>query len=231
MPPETRAIRGVDDSKKLFPSERVKLASLIRERAVCWALGAASVREIEHLNIYHATTLAMRRALRRLRVAPDHVLIDGRPIRALEVPHTAIVGGDGCCYSIACASILAKVTRDRGMAALARRYPAYRWERNVGYATPAHIAGLAEHGLTPHHRRTFFRVREHADQLMLSLEPELAAAGDDTALEDLLESEQDVLNDALAALEDANGEIFRDASSGAARHVTGDDAVARDSMH
>ena len=159
MPPDTRAIRGVDDSKMLVAAERVKLAVRIRERAVCWAIGAASVREIEQLNIYNATTQAMRRALRRLVVRPDHVLIDGRPIRALEVPHTAIVGGDACCYSIACASILAKVTRDRAMTALARRYPGYRWERNVGYATPAHIAGLTEHGLTPHHRRTFFRVR------------------------------------------------------------------------
>lgn len=159
MPPDIRAIRGVDDSKMLVAAERVKLAARIRERAVCWAIGAASVREIEQLNIYNATTLAMRRALRRLVVRPDHVLIDGRPIRALEVPHTAIVGGDACCYSIACASILAKVTRDRAMTALARRYPGYRWERNVGYATPAHIAGLTEHGLTPHHRRTFFRVR------------------------------------------------------------------------
>lgn len=170
MPPDVRAIRGVDDSKKLFAAERVKLAARIRERALCWSLGAASVREIERFNIYHATTLAMRRALRRLRLAPDHVLVDGRPIRALDVPHTAIVGGDGCCYSIACASILAKVTRDRAMTALARRYPDYRWERNVGYATPAHIAGLAEHGLTPHHRRTFFRVRQHAEQPFLPLE-------------------------------------------------------------
>ena len=213
MPPDTRAIRGVDDSKKLFPSERVKLASLIRERAVCWALGAASVREIEHLNIYHATTLAMRRALHRLRVAPDHVLIDGRPIRALEVPHTAIVGGDGCCYSIACASIIAKVTRDRAMAALARRYPEYRWERNVGYATPAHIAGLAEHGLTPHHRRTFFRVRQHADQLLLPLETEMTAiehASEMDEMEEMLASEREVLSDALAAFDDAasGGEAF-----------------------
>ena len=163
MSADERAIRGVDDSKKLLPAERVKLAARIRDRAVSWALGAASVREIERLNIYHATTLAMRRALRRLSVHPDHVLIDGRPIRGLEIPHTAIVGGDACCYSIACASIVAKVTRDRAMAALSRRHPGYGWERNVGYATPAHIAGLGERGLSPHHRRTFFRVRQVAE--------------------------------------------------------------------
>lgn len=170
MPSDERAIRGVDDSKKLLAVERVKLAARIREKALDWALGAASVREIERLNIYHATTLAMSRALRRLRSRPDHVLLDGRPIRALEVPHTAIVGGDGCCYSIACASIIAKVTRDRAMRALAERYPAYRWERNVGYATPAHIEGLSAHGLTPHHRRTFFRVREAAEGEALRIE-------------------------------------------------------------
>jgi ribonuclease HII len=102
----------------------------------------------------------VRRALRRLSVAPHHVLVDGLPLRTLGVPHTAVVGGDACCYSIACASIVAKVTRDRLMTALASRYPAYGWERNAGYGTPAHRAGLAALGVTPHHRRTFCHVRQ-----------------------------------------------------------------------
>ena len=114
----------------------------IRERAVCISVGAASVREIDRLNIYHATVMAMRRALTRLGQRPHHVLIDGKPIRSLGIEHTAIVGGDDACYSIACASIVAKVTRDRLMHALAVRYPGYRWERNVGYATAAHLEGL-----------------------------------------------------------------------------------------
>ena len=165
MPPDARAIAGVADSKQLAPAERVRLATLIRRRALAVGVGAASAREVDALNVYHATVLAMRRALARLTVAPDHVLVDGLPLRTLGVPHTAVVGGDACCYSIACASIVAKVTRDRLMIALARRYPAYSWERNVGYGTPAHRAGLASHGVSPHHRRSFC----HARQLELAL--------------------------------------------------------------
>ena len=169
MPPDARAISGVDDSKALGAAERVRLAVKIRERAICFGLGAASVREIDRVNIYHATVLAMRRALSRLGRQPDHVLVDGREIRTLAVPHTAIVGGDRRCYTIACASILAKVTRDRLMAALAHRYPDYRWDTNVGYGTPEHWARVHEHGLSPHHRRSFVKAR----QLALDFDAEL----------------------------------------------------------
>jgi ribonuclease HII len=160
MPPDVRAIPGVDDSKKLRASERERLAKKIRERAVSVGVGAASVRIIDRVNIYQATVVAMRRALRRLSVTPNHVLIDGKPFRTLEIPHTAIVGGDDACYSIACASIIAKVTRDRIMHALAGRHPNYRWDKNVGYATLAHLEGLAAHGVTAHHRRSFIPVRQ-----------------------------------------------------------------------
>jgi ribonuclease HII len=160
MPPDVRAIAGVDDSKRLSAAERSRLAVKIRERAVAIGVGAASVREIDRINIYQATVVAMRRALARLGVVPNHVLIDGKPFRTLETPHTAIVGGDDACYTIACASIIAKVTRDRLMHALASRYPNYRWERNVGYATLAHLEGLAAYGVTPHHRRSFIPVRQ-----------------------------------------------------------------------
>ncbi len=165
MPPAARAIAGVDDSKRLPPDERVRLAAQIRRKALAVGLGAASVREIERLTIYHATVLAMRRALARLDVAPDHVLVDGVALRTLGVPHRAVVGGDDKCFSIACASIVAKVTRDELMTRLARRYPEYRWDRNAGYGTPDHLAGLDAHGLTVHHRRTFGRV----GQLTLTL--------------------------------------------------------------
>ena len=173
MPPDTRAINGVDDSKALGAAERVRLAAKIRERALCFGLGAASVREIDRVNIYHATVLAMRRALGRLRLAPDHVLVDGREIRTLTTPHTAIVGGDRRCYTIACASILAKVTRDRLMAALAHRYPNYRWETNVGYGTPEHWTLLHEHGLSPHHRRSFVKARQLVLDLDAAMEDDL----------------------------------------------------------
>lgn len=183
MPPDVRAIAGVDDSKKLTADARTRLAVKIRQRAVSIGVGAASVREIDRVNIYQATVLAMGRALARLSVAPNHVLVDGRPFRTLQVPHTAIVDGDDKCYSIACASIIAKVTRDRVMHALAAKYPNYRWERNVGYSTLAHLQGLAQHGATPHHRRSFMPV----GQLSLDLSDEAMSAADLTALNATLE--------------------------------------------
>jgi ribonuclease HII len=185
MPPDVRAIPGVDDSKQLTADERLRLAIKIRERAVCYGVGAASVREIDRVNIYHATVIAMRRALSRLTATPNHVLIDGKPIRTLETPHTAIVGGDDACYTIACASILAKVTRDRLMRSLGARYPNYLWERNVGYSTLAHLRGLAAHGVTPHHRRSFIPVR----QLSLDFSGDGATTIDVTALAAMIDAE------------------------------------------
>ena len=155
MPPDARAIAGVADSKRLTAAERTRLAVLIRRHALALGVGAASVREIDRVNIYHATVLAMRRALARLSVAPDRVLVDGKPIRTLPLEHTAIVGGDARCYSIACASIVAKVTRDRLMTALAARYPVYGWQRNAGYGTLEHQRALRDGGLSPHHRLSF----------------------------------------------------------------------------
>ena len=157
MPAGAPDIAGVRDSKRLSRAVRERLAVEIRAGAVAVSLGAASVAEIGRLNIYQATALAMRRALRRLTVAPDAVLVDGKPIRTLGVAHTAVVGGDAQCYSIACASIVAKVTRDRLMRALARRYPMYGWGENAGYGTPVHLAALRAGGLTAHHRPLFCR--------------------------------------------------------------------------
>ena len=155
MPPDTRALRGVDDSKALTSQARERLVSQIMQRALSLGLGAASAREIDRVHIYHASTLAMKRALSRLKVSPDHVLIDGRPIRSLGVAHHGIVDGDDKCFSIACASIVAKVTRDRLMASLARRHPHYAWDHNCGYATRRHIDALQSHGSCAHHRQSF----------------------------------------------------------------------------
>lgn len=157
MPAGKRAIAGVTDSKQLTAPERERLAARIRAEAIALALAAASVAEIGRWNIYQATARAMERALRRLRIAPDAVLIDGKPIRSLTVPHQAVVGGDARCYSIACASIVAKVVRDRLMTRLAGRHAAYGWESNAGYGTPAHLEGLRRAGLTAHHRVSFCR--------------------------------------------------------------------------
>ena len=171
MPPDARAIAGVADSKRLTAAERERLALLIRRRALAVGVGAASVREVDRVNVYHATVLAMRRALRRLALAPDRVLVDGRPIRTLGVEHAAVVDGDARCYAIACASIVAKVTRDRLMRALAVRHPAYAWERNAGYGTPDHLRALASSGLTPHHRRSFAPVHQLSLDLLAMPDP------------------------------------------------------------
>lgn len=155
MPAGERAIRGVDDSKVLDAAEREVLSRRIRERALHVGLGAASSREIDRVNILQATALAMRRAVVALGVAPHHLVVDGRPMNSLGLVHTAVVDGDAKCYSVACASIVAKVVRDLLMARLAVRYPVYGWERNAGYATAHHLAAIEEHGVTPHHRASF----------------------------------------------------------------------------
>lgn len=176
MKPFCRPVPGVRDSKTLSAQQRERLAPVIRRRAVAVGVGAASVAEIDRLNIYHATHLAMRRAIARIG-EHDHVLVDGLRIAEFEAhvgPYTAIVDGDARCYSIACASVVAKVVRDRMMAKLAARYPDYGWDRNAGYATLEHRMAIREHGLTPFHRRSF---------------PALQAlvAGDQATLDDLLE--------------------------------------------
>jgi ribonuclease HII len=157
--PYCRKIPGVRDSKTLSLAQRERLYGEILQRAAAVGVGAASVGEINEINILRASHLAMWRALRR--VSPyDHALIDGREIREIDLgPHTAIVDGDALSYAIASASIVAKVTRDRLMTRLAARYPGYGWERNVGYATRTHLQGLREHGLTPFHRTAYAPVR------------------------------------------------------------------------
>jgi ribonuclease HII len=160
MPPERRAMPGINDSKQLSAKQRETLVTRIRANALAIGIGAASVREIDRFNILQASVLAMRRALRRLPIQPNHVVVDGRALRTLEVRHTAVIHGDARCYSIACASIVAKITRDRVMHALASRYPQFRWEHNVGYATANHLQGIAQHGITPHHRRSFLPVSQ-----------------------------------------------------------------------
>jgi len=159
--PNTRRIPGVRDSKTLSAIQRERLAPLIRERAVAIGVGAASVAEIDRLNIYHATHLAMRRAIARLD-GHDHVLVDGNRIAGFEAqvgPYTAIVDGDALCYTISCASVVAKVVRDRMMARLATRYPGYGWEHNQGYATREHREAIRRQGLTPYHRRSFLALQ------------------------------------------------------------------------
>jgi ribonuclease HII len=174
--PATRRVPGVRDSKMLSRIQRERLSPLIRRRALAVGIGAASVTEIDRLNIYHATNLAMRRAICRIGER-DHVLIDGLRVRHFEEsvgPYTAIVRGDARCYSIAAASIVAKVVRDRLMEKLSRRYPYYGWEHNAGYATLDHRQGIEEHGITAFHRRSFARVRAVALGQQMALDLDLA---------------------------------------------------------
>jgi len=157
MPLDKRFISGVRDSKMLSAAQRERLARKILRQALTVGLGAASVREIDQLNIYYATILAMKRAVTRAGTH-DFVIVDGRHIRGFEAhagPYKAVIDGDARVYAISCASIIAKVTRDRLMTRLAARYPGYGWEHNAGYATPDHRAGMAALGVTPHHRRSF----------------------------------------------------------------------------
>jgi ribonuclease HII len=212
MPADARAIAGVDDSKRLTHAQRVRLASKIRERAVAFALGAASVREIDRINIYQASVLAMRRALDRLEVRPDHVVIDGRVMRTLPIPHTAVVHGDARCFSIACASILAKVTRDLLMTRLAVRYPQYIWDHNAGYTTREHVAGLTSYGITPHHRKSFCRISD----LQLALEQRDGIDGleprslDDVGMPDEDDFDYEIVASAELGLDDLEQELERE---------------------
>lgn len=146
--------RGIDDSKKLDREAREEYAAALRRVAV-FALGAASVAEIDRFNILQASLLAMRRALAALPVQPDVALVDGNRAPKLRCRSETIVGGDGLSLSIAAASILAKVARDALMRRLAERYDGYGWHTNMGYATEEHRAAIVARGLTPHHRLSF----------------------------------------------------------------------------
>ncbi len=150
---------GLNDSKQLRESARERLFGAIIASAR-HGIGTASVAEIDRLNIHWATMLAMERAVAALGVAPDHVLVDGNRLPKWRHAATAIVKGDALSCSIAAASILAKVTRDRLMVALDAEWPGYGWAANKGYGTAVHARGLAELGVTPHHRRSFAPVRK-----------------------------------------------------------------------
>ncbi|MBL8534659.1 MAG: ribonuclease HII [Betaproteobacteria bacterium] len=155
-----RGIDGLADSKVLSPRRREELAGRIRAEALAWAVEAADVDEIDSLNILWATMAAMKRAVDRLGMVPDEVLVDGNRLPPeLAVPARAIVRGDATVPAISAASILAKVARDAHMIALHEAFPHYGFDRHKGYPTAEHFAALERHGPCPHHRRTFSPVR------------------------------------------------------------------------
>ena len=161
LPPAVRSL--IDDSKKLSAAGREAAYSAILEAGTV-GMGEAGVAEIDRLNILQATLLAMQRAVAALAAPPAAVLVDGNRAPDLPCPAHPMVGGDGRSLSIAAASIVAKVTRDRIMTRLAAEYPGYGWERNAGYGVAAHRAALAALGPTPHHRRSFAPVRDMVDR-------------------------------------------------------------------
>lgn len=146
----------LNDSKQLTEHQRYALREVIEKEALAWAVGVVSPEEIDEINILNASFLAMHRAIDRLKVRPEHLLIDGNRFRKYqELPHTTVVKGDGKYLSIAAASILAKTYRDDYMNRLHGEFPCYDWENNKGYPTKKHRAAIAQCGTTPYHRLTF----------------------------------------------------------------------------
>ena len=157
--PTRRLAALIDDSKRLTAAQRQTAYDALRGSGAEIGVGAASVAEIASLNILHAAMLAMRRAVARLPTVPALALVDGNRAPDLPCPVRCVVGGDGTVLSIAAASIVAKVVRDRAMARLAVRFPGYGWERNAGYGTGEHRDAIRRLGPTPHHRIAFGTVR------------------------------------------------------------------------
>ena len=151
----------LNDSKQLSERRRDSIfAEITASSEIRWAHAIVESDEIDRLNILRATHEAMRRAVAKLDPQPQHVLIDGLPVKPFPLPQTALVGGDGLSFSIAAASIIAKVTRDRIMVEMCAKFPGYDFARHKGYGTPQHLAALKKHGPCPIHRRSFLPVRQ-----------------------------------------------------------------------
>ena len=155
LPPDFKN-EMLNDSKQLTEKQRYALRSVIEESALAWAVGIVSPEEIDQINILNASFLAMHRAIDQLKICPEHLLIDGNRFNPYpNISHTTIVKGDGKYLSIAAASILAKTYRDDYMNELHREYPVYDWDHNKGYPTKKHRAAIAEHGISPYHRKSY----------------------------------------------------------------------------
>jgi len=158
------------DSKKLNSLQKDELYELIQQEAIAYAVKNVSPKKIDQINILNASILAMHKSIAALAVKPEYILVDGNKFKPFrKIPYECIIKGDDKYYSIAAASILAKVARDRYMTKMSKRYPLYSWETNMGYPTAAHRSGIEEHGVTPLHRRSFKMLSglDHVDQLKL----------------------------------------------------------------
>ena len=146
----------LNDSKKLTEKQRYFLRPIIEKEAIAWAVEAVSNEEIDKVNILNASFLAMNRAVKKLKIVPEHLLIDGNRFRSqTEIPFTCMIKGDGRFFSIAAASVLAKTYRDDFMAEIHNEFPNYNWDKNKGYPTKKHRQGIKKHGVTKYHRMTF----------------------------------------------------------------------------
>lgn len=152
-------LAGVRDSKQMTPEEREEWAPLIREKAVSWSMGWASCKEIDRWGILPCTFLAARRALQSLPLLPEHLLLDYIKLEKVDLPQTAMIGGDARCLSIAAASVIAKVARDAELRKLDIRFPDYGFASHKGYATEEHIQAISKYGPCPHHRLSFAPMR------------------------------------------------------------------------
>lgn len=150
-------IDGVNDSKKLTEKKRELLFDTIKEKSLCYGIAFSDEKEIDEVNILNATFLAMKRAVKSLKIQPDLTLVDGNRLPDFDIPAKTIVKGDSLSHSIACASILAKVTRDRLMKELSKKYPEYGFEKHKGYGTKAHYEAIKANGICEIHRRTFLK--------------------------------------------------------------------------
>ncbi len=161
--PKDIVIEGLDDSKKLTEKKRERLYGEICEKCIAWAAGSASEAEIDEINILNASQLAMRRAVASLGITPTLVLVDGNVSRGFNIPTKTVIGGDAVSQSIAAASVIAKVTRDRLCADMDREYPQYGFAAHKGYPTKAHKLAIYRYGASPIHRKSFlsFLVKDH----------------------------------------------------------------------
>ena len=156
LPVETE-IAGLNDSKKLSKKKREELFDIINDVAISVSVGTASEKEIDEINILNATFLAMKRAVEGLEISPDYAIIDGNRAPNLEIPTETVVKGDGKVMSVAAASIIAKVSRDRFMLKMAEQYPEYQFEKHKGYGTRLHYEMIEKYGVSPIHRRSFLK--------------------------------------------------------------------------
>ena len=155
LDPQAKENLGLKDSKTIHKEAREELSSAIKETSCYWTIQVCSPGEIDELNILHASLKAMSKCAESVDAEPDYLLVDGNKSPATMLPHTCLVKGDNRSASIAAASILAKVYRDNLMAELHKKYPHFGWDRNVGYPTKEHFAGLERYGYTKHHRKSF----------------------------------------------------------------------------